>query len=384
MLEKMAEEAISSNDFVQNPVGGSNPPAVKKKRNLPGTPGKLSLIFMINLLLCHAILFFLSLFSSLFYGDHERDSFITHRAFCDALAEETARVNAAASINSLAAAATSFNYHHLMGTPTRPNMEQHFSSIFKPISSNDLTIDQTRRGLSLWVSQGPPGDHHEVIGNNSIQEIHQLGSMGSSGGIFCNPLVSSSNPSPSIHHYQLNWPLFGNKLSSSNAHEELTSTNTLPLNNVKEATAVQLVSVPSLYSTQQQSYQTTSAANMSATALLLKAAQIGATSTDPSFLGSFGLKCSSNNSQFHHEGNKFCGLYGSNPISTCTKNLPSEVENSSGNDISSLNELQTYPTTKRQKTRSDHQDATGGQTRDFLGVGVQQAICHPSPINGWI
>ncbi|XP_058006120.1 zinc finger protein MAGPIE isoform X2 [Hevea brasiliensis] len=483
MLEKMAEEAISSNDFVQNPVGGSNPPAVKKKRNLPGTPDPEAEVVALspktlmatNRFLCEICgkgfqrdqnlqlhrrghnlpwklkqrttkearkrvyvcpektcvhhhpsraLGDLTGIKKHFCRKHgekkwkcekcskryavqsdwkahsktcgtreykcdcgtlfsRRDSFITHRAFCDALAEETARVNAAASINSLAAAATSFNYHHLMGTPTRPNMEPHFSSIFKPISSNDLTIDQTRRGLSLWVSQGPPVDHHEVIGNNSIQEIHQLGSMGSSGGIFCNPLVSSSNPSPS-HHYQLNWPLFGNKLSSSNAHEELTSTNTLPLNNVKEATAVQLVSVPSLYSTQQQSYQTTSAANMSATALLLKAAQIGATSTDPSFLGSFGLKCSSNNSQFHHEENKFCGLLGSNPISTCTTNLPSEVENSSGNDISSLNELQTYPTTKRQKTRSDHQDATGGQTRDFLGVGVQQAICHPSSINGWI
>ncbi|KAF2283267.1 hypothetical protein GH714_043619 [Hevea brasiliensis] len=314
------------------------------------------------------------------YFRGRRDSFITHRAFCDALAEETARVNAAS--NGLAAVSTNFNYHHLMGTtPVGPNMAQHFSSVFKPISSNDQTMDRSRRGLSLWVSQGPQV-HHEVIGgNNSIQEIHQIGSTGSSGAIFGDPLFSSSNPSPS-DHFQLNWPFFGNKLlSSCNGHEQLTSNDSLPLNNAKEAAAaVQLVTVPSLYSNQQQSHQTTSA-NMSATALLQKAAQIGATSTDPSFLGSFGLKYSSNSTQVQ-EGNKYCGLmYGSNPVSTST-NLASD--DTAGNDISSLNhQLQMYPTAKRQKIQSD-QDSAGGQTRDFLGVGVQQAICHPSTINGWI
>lgn len=485
MLEKMAEEAILSNGFVENPVGGSNPPAVKKKRNLPGTPDPEAEVIALspktlmatNRFLCEICgkgfqrdqnlqlhrrghnlpwklkqrttkevrkrvyvcpektcvhhhpsraLGDLTGIKKHFCRKHgekkwkcekcskryavqsdwkahsktcgtreykcdcgtlfsRRDSFITHRAFCDALAEETARLNAAANINSFAAAATNFNYHQLMGSPIGPNMAQHFSSIFKPISTNDQTMDQTRSGLSLWVSQGSQG-HHEVIGNNSIQEIHQLGSMGSSSGaIYCNPLVSSSNPSPS-DHYQLNWPIFGNKLSSSNAHEELRSTSSLPLNNVKEATEVQLVSVPSLYSNQQQSHQITSVANMSATALLLKAAQIGATSTDPSFLGSFGLKCSSNNQVHQEAGNKFCGLYGSNPISTCAINLATDMENSAGNDISSLNELQIYPTAKRQKLQiSDHQDgAAGGQTRDFLGVGAQQAICHPSSINGWI
>ncbi|EEF44363.1 nucleic acid binding protein, putative [Ricinus communis] len=318
-----------------------------------------------------------------------RDSFITHRAFCDALAEETARVNAASNINGLAATANNFNYH-LMGAPIGPNMAQHFSSIFKPIpSNNDHTMDQTRRGLSLWMSQS-----HEPI----AQEIHQLGSMGSSGAIFHHdPLNNScSNSSPTDYH--LSWPIFGSKLSSTNAHhhEELTSTtSSLPLNNVKEAAAaVQLVSVPSLYSTQQQPNQTAPSANMSATALLQKAAQIGATSTDPTFLGSFGLKSSTNNSQVQDQGsNKFCGLiYGSNP--TITNIIASDhVENN--NDISRLNQLQMYmpsgPVAKRQKLHSHDHDqdtsaaaAVGGQTRDFLGVGVQQAICHPTSINGWI
>ncbi|KAJ4729733.1 Zinc finger protein [Melia azedarach] len=268
-----------------------------------------------------------------------RDSFITHRAFCDALAEETARVNAASSMNSLANG--TINYH-LMGTPLGPSVAQHFSSIFKPISSSDETIDQTRQGLSLWMA--PASQGHETIGNN-LQEIHQVGSMHSGTAIFGDPLVSCSNPPPSDYH--LNW-VFGNKLSSNNAHEALASTS-LPLTDVKEAATRQLVSVPSLYSSQQQTHQAASV-NMSATALLQKAAQIGATSTDPSFLGSFGLKCSSNQVQ---DGNKFCGLYGSTAIAN---NLGTDVEKS-GSDISTLSQLQ-MPPAKRRRLQSE--DSAGG------------------------
>ncbi|CAO2813119.1 unnamed protein product [Amaranthus hypochondriacus] len=59
-----------------------------------------------------------------------RDSFITHRAFCDALAEETARMNAANAHFTLNAA--------IMGSNLRPSiaMAQHFSSIFKPLTSS--------------------------------------------------------------------------------------------------------------------------------------------------------------------------------------------------------------------------------------------------------
>ncbi|KAL5793707.1 hypothetical protein ACOSP7_002301 [Xanthoceras sorbifolium] len=121
---------------------------------------------------------------------------------------------------------------------------------------------------------------------------------------------------------------------------------------------------------------------MLATALLQKAAQIGATSTDPSFLGSFGFKSNSNQVQ---EGNKYCGLgYGSNTIAS---GLGSDhhvvLENSVSSDhISTLNQLQMY-LAKRRHLQSEDSNG-GGQTRDFLGVGVQAISCHPSSINGWI
>ncbi|KAG2267415.1 hypothetical protein Bca52824_061970 [Brassica carinata] len=64
-----------------------------------------------------------------------RDSFITHRAFCDALAEETARLNAASHLKSLTS--NNLNYHYLMGTlipspppfpfgPPQPLQQHHF------------------------------------------------------------------------------------------------------------------------------------------------------------------------------------------------------------------------------------------------------------------
>ncbi|KAL5571086.1 hypothetical protein UlMin_020683 [Ulmus minor] len=310
-----------------------------------------------------------------------RDSFITHRAFCDALAEETARVNAATNMNNPMASNISY---HFMGAPLGPNMTQHFSSVFKPISTNneESTISQTTRGLSLWMGGAAQGSQAgEAMGNNNggLQDhIHPLGSL-SSGTIFGDHMVSCSNPPPS--DYNLNWVFGNNKLSSSNnAHEQaqaqaqLTITTTsLPL-----GTKDQLVSVPSLYSTQHQT-PSAAAANMSATALLQKAAQIGATSThdNSSFLGSFGLKCNNitSTNQAGQErnvmNNKSCGLYGSNPLSSS-----GHVENPEG-DL-----LQMYPPSKRRHVVPSEEGA-GGQTRDFLGVGVQ-TICHPSSINGWI
>ncbi|XP_061363638.1 LOW QUALITY PROTEIN: zinc finger protein NUTCRACKER [Gastrolobium bilobum] len=281
-----------------------------------------------------------------------RDSFITHRAFCDALAEETARVNA--NINNPLGSNVGYS---VMQNSLGPNMGTNFSSIFKPISSTDETISniQTTRGLSLWMAQASQA--HETMVNTNLHEIHQLGR---------NPLVSCSNPPPPPSNYQLNW-VFGNKLSS-NGSQELTSTTSLPLVNinVKDNTN-QLISVPSLYSSQHQSHQTTSA-NMSATALLQKAAQIGTTSTDPSFLGSLGLKCNSPS----QDGNKFCGIYGSNSLLT---SHGSEPENYSG-------DLSQMPPTKRWQMQNE--ENAWGQTRDFLGVGVRQTICHPSSINEWI
>ncbi|KAI3465798.1 hypothetical protein Pfo_022461 [Paulownia fortunei] len=291
-----------------------------------------------------------------------RDSFITHRAFCDALAQETARVTGASHMNNHAA---NINYHFLgasLGTG------QQFPSILKPLSSNDQNINPIPmgRGLPLLMAQDPSHVQDSVAKN--LQEIHSMGISLSSGALsnltHDHPYISSSFPNPPPSTYHLNWD-FGNKFSSNGS--EAIANNSLPLTNLKD------VSVSSLFSTQNQSHQPASA-RMSATALLQKAAQIGATTTDPSFLGNFGLKCSDNNPI--QGGNKLCGLYSTSSV---TSGLGSDVE-SSVNDPSSLNQLQMYPSKRR---RLQNEEITEGETRDFLGVGIQP-ICHPSSINGWI
>lgn len=94
-----------------------------------------------TLLFNRSTIFYISLFLLLVcIYLNRRDSFITHRAFCDALAEETARMNAANAHFNLntAAANNNLNYHHLMGPNLGPAvaMAQHFSSIFRPLSSS--------------------------------------------------------------------------------------------------------------------------------------------------------------------------------------------------------------------------------------------------------
>ncbi|PNY18147.1 zinc finger protein MAGPIE-like [Trifolium pratense] len=146
---------------------------------------------------------------------------------------------------------------------------------------------------------------------------------------------------------------------------ELTSSVSLPLvnnNNIDKdsANANNLVSVPSLYSSQHQSqsnHQITTFANMSATALLQKAAQIGTTtSTDSLYLGSLGLRC---NSPSQDHGNKFCGVFTTSDHGT--------AEYYSG-------ELSQMPPTKRRRVQNE--ENVWGQTRDFLGVGGANHL-HP-------
>ncbi|CAN1230694.1 Zinc finger protein MAGPIE [Linum perenne] len=109
-----------------------------------------------------------------------RDSFITHRAFCDALAEETARMNAASSITSFSSQLSS-NYNLMGGHNHHHNsnvMNPHFSSMFKPMISSSNQDEQSKL-CGLYGGPNNSSSNHSSSSNSPFGSIHELGSLNS-------------------------------------------------------------------------------------------------------------------------------------------------------------------------------------------------------------
>ncbi|KAF3537444.1 hypothetical protein F2Q69_00023478 [Brassica cretica] len=290
---------------------------------------------------------------------YKRDSFITHRAFCDALAEETAKKSAASHLNGLAATArtagTNLNYQYLMGTlnsplqpfvPQPPTNQNHHHHFLPPPPSSSSS-------LSLWMGQ------------------------------------DIAPPQPQPHDYD--WD-FGNaraasgRIDNNNNSDDEHITQTA---NAGSTTTATTLSVPSLFSSD-QTQNSNENVIMSAMALLQKAAEIGASSTaatnDPTtFLQRFPLKTSAQNT-IYDGGERFFDLFGSNNKNgvIMSHSHDMETDNARNDDTvaSAVDGSESYPW-KRRRVDDGGEGGGGRPTQDFLGVGVQ-TMCHPSSINGWI
>ncbi|KAK3194032.1 hypothetical protein Dsin_025342 [Dipteronia sinensis] len=171
-----------------------------------------------------------------------RDSFITHRAFCDALAEENNKVNQELMNN---------NNNNNMGSSNIQNQNMPHELI----SSSSMPLNTTSIGMSDFNATFDPKNPLKSLPQEMVPMPFKSMNIGGGGG----GMFSSSSGT-----------LFGgprsNNISSSSSSLQLSSNSSSGFNYLQDSKNGCQISG--------------AAAHMSATALLQKAAQMGATASN--------------------------------------------------------------------------------------------------------
>ncbi|KAJ1398472.1 Zinc finger C2H2-type [Sesbania bispinosa] len=290
-----------------------------------------------------------------------KDSFITHRAFCDALAEESARLTSVSTTN--------LNFKNeegvgVMGSVSQSGglaqgliagqgtLHQNVAGIPQFSTPHGFRLDfnggismgaEQRPSLSLWLNQ--QGNNPDVGPNNSglymsssnLPEMMQMASAQANAAALIGSSSMLSN--------------FG--VGGSNSNTANLSLSSVPIG--KRGGEGGTVDLASIYS-EGQNKQSKAATPMSATALLQKAAQMGSTrSTNPSiFSGSFGVMNTTSPSS------QTTSMLGSGATNN---NFPSLTHSSNGFDELVMQNNNGHEAVKLKVHRAEH-----NLTRDFLGV----------------